>query len=443
MDEELLDKTALVYDYGYSIGLARRLAREFGKVQYFSPWKDKNPESLKLAMATGYPDIERVRHFNDAALGADIIIFTDIYDGDLQRDWVNRGKRVWGSRKGDRLEYDRPYFLQTLEEVGLPVPEYRILQGVDALDAFCRENENWWIKVNLRGDDETWHHVKYEWSKRKLETIRHRWGPIGNDVVFTAVGNIDTDIEAAYDGFCVTSPDGVAQFPDVGFLGYENKDCSHILTAIPYDQFPDAVREVNELFAPALGRYFIRSAFGTEVKIVDGINFFLDATCRQPDPPGPIVMEMVQNLGEFFWHGSEGELVPLEIEQPFGVQVEFYSECSKTNWCPIEFPSELDRWVKVSRCCFRDGINQVIPDVPVTPKPEGYERIVSVVALGDTIEEAINQAKDYCDQVKGPMVTNEVASLAEVLKRIKEGEKQGIEFADEVPEPAAVLDNGS
>src|SRR5690348_17163928 len=158
---DLSDKSALLYDYGYNIGLARRLAREFGRVQYFRPWKETEPESLRLAVGTGFEDIERVRHFSDAIAGSDIIIFPDIYDGDLQRDLVNRGKRVWGSRKGERLEYDRPFFLETLGKMGLSVPKYKIIQGVNELERFCIENENWWVKVNLRGDDETWHHVKY------------------------------------------------------------------------------------------------------------------------------------------------------------------------------------------------------------------------------------------------------------------------------------------
>ena len=151
-------------------------------------------------------------------------------------------------------------------------------------------------------------------------------------------------------------------------------------------------------------------------------------------------MEQVTNLGEFFWHGAEGDLIPLEIEEEFGVQVVLYSECSKSNWCPIEFPEELGRWIKLSRCCYRDGTNQIIPDKPVTQSGEGIERIGSVVALGKTIEEAIELAKEYCGEIDGVSVTNEVDSLSEVLRRIKEGEEAGVDFAEVVPEPESVLE---
>lgn len=444
--DDLSSVSCCVWDYGYNLPLARRLAREFGRVQYFRPWKDTEPETVKLAVGTGYSDVERVRHFYDAIADNDLFVFPDIYDSDLQRDLVNRGKRVWGSRKGERLEYDRSFFLRTLEEIGLPVPEWKVIQGVDELEKFCLDNDGWWIKLNLRGDDETWKHQRWDFTQRRIEAYRHRWGPIANDITFTAVKHIDTEIEAAYDGFLVTSADGLPQFPEIGFLGYEHKNLSHILTAIPYEDFPESVRSVNDKFAPVAAKYFVRSAFGTEVKIhVDEkgneTDYFLDATMRQPSPPGEIIMEQVTNLGEFFWHGSIGESIPLEIEEQFGVQVILYSECSRSNWCPVEFPEELDRWVKISRACFRDGMNQIIPDVSVSGRYEGIERIGSVVALGKTIQEAIDLAKEYCDEIDGVSITNEVDSLAEVLRRIHEGEKLGIEFTDQkVPEPASIIE---
>jgi hypothetical protein len=444
--DDLSQKSCCVFDYGYNIPLARRLAREFGRVQFFCPWKDTAPESLKLAVGTGYDDIERIRHWGDAVNSNDLFVFPDIYDGDLQRDLVNRGKRVWGSRRADRLEYDRTLFLQTVEKVGLPVPGYTTCNGIDELEVHLRDTENNWVKCNLRGDDETWHHIKWDFTKRRIEAMRHKYGPIGNDILFTVVENIDSVIEAAYDGFMVTSPAGLVQYSNLGFLGYENKNLSHILRAIPYEDFPDAVRDVNDLFGPELAANYLRSAFGTEIKIVededgDGQqNYFLDATCRQPSPPGEIIMEQVTNLGSFFWHGSEGECIELDIEDEFGVQVLIYSECSESNWSPIEFPPELDRWVKLFRTCKRDDVEQVIPSSGVTASQEGNERIGSVVALGSSIEKAIDKVREYCDEVKGPGLEMKVESLAEVLRRIHEGEEKGIEFADDVPEPESLIE---
>lgn len=119
----------------------------------------------------------------------------------------------------------------------------------------------------------------------------------------------------------------------------------------------------------------------------------------------------------------------------------FYSECSKSNWTTLQYPSELDDWFKVSRC-FRDGdYTIVIPDKSPTVGPEGIERIGSMVALADTIEDAIEVVKDRCDQVQGQYLTNEFDSLAECIRRIKQGEKQGIQFGDDkIPEPSTVIE---
>jgi len=71
---------------------------------------------------------------------------------------------------------------------------------------------------------------------------------------------------------------------------------------------------------------------------------------------------------------------------------------------------------------------------------EGHDQIGVVVALGDTIEEAIDNVKDYCSQVMGFDTDEQIDALQECLRRIHEGEKEGIDFKAEVPEPASVAE---
>lgn len=444
MDDSLQDKTVTVYDYGYNIGLAQRLSREFGRVNYFCPWKDTEPQTKKLVIGDGIEGIIRVRDFfsYDVMHGTDLFVFPDIYDGDLQVDLVRRGKLVWGARTGEDFEYKRKLFAETLEEVGLPVCHYKVITGMKALKQYLAESEDKWIKVNLRGDCETWQHINYKLSQFTLQALEYRFGAVKEFITFTVWDAIKTKQEVAYDGFMVASATGRPQFPNIGFLGYEHKNMSHILNAIPYESFPEDVLEVNEKFAPKLAERYFRSAFGTEIKMAeDGNNYFLDATCRQPSPPGEIIMEMVQNLGEFMYHGAGGDLVELEIEKPVGVQVVIYSEWAQTNWERVEFPEELGRWVKLSRVCYADGAYNISPDMQMNPYPTGIERIGSVVALGDTIDEAIDEVRDRCAEIKGTALVMEVESLAECLSRIQAGEEQGIDFKTEVPEPSTVLEN--
>lgn len=440
---ECSDKIATVVDYGNHVELALRLSREFKKVNYFRWWKDDRPVSTKLAVGDGFPEITRIRHLFDWSVMSetDIFIFPEIYDGDLQLDLERRGKKVWGSRRAERYEYDRPLFLKTLKEVGLPVPEYKIATGMSELKRIMADNDDLWIKVNLRGDDETWHHINWNMSQRKLESMEYRYGPLKEDIEFTCVWGIDSRQEAAYDGFLVTSPDGKPQFPEIAFQGYEVKSRAHILAAIDYDKLADPIKEVNAAFAPVLAKKFYRSAWGTEIKITDDSFIFLDATCRQPDPPGPILLEQIKNLGEFIWHGSEGELIPLEIEKPFGAQVALFSSWGDGNYQPFEIPEEIRRWVKVYGACqTKEGIFG-LPQVICNPAPNGNESVAVIIGLGDTVEEAIDAVKENCEGIEAFDTTPAIDALAEALSRIHQGQEEGVHFGNKpIPEPASILE---
>jgi hypothetical protein len=441
--DDISKLTCCVYDYGNSIALAERLSREFGRVLYYAPWETSMPESIRVAVGDGIENVERVLDFFDPEVlhHSDLFIFPDIYDGDLQLDLVSRGKRVWGARSAEDFEYKRELFAKTLKQVGLPVAPYKVVVGLTALKRYLIEHDDLWIKVEMRGDGETWHHQEWLTSRRKIEGMEYKYGPIKELIRFTVCESIATSQELAYDGFMVTSPDGRPQFSDYGFLGYEDKSMSHILTAVPYDEFPQEAKVVNEKFAPKLAERFFRSAWGTEIKIGDdGDNYFLDATCRQPSPPGEIIMEMVSNLGAFMYHGAEGNLIPLEIEKPFGVQVMLYSAWAKTNWLTVDVPDEIKRWVKLYNYCQCDGAYQVIPEAVSQPDSIGNEQVGAVVGLGDSIEEAIEAVKEHCEQLNGFDTTAQIESLMEGLRRIKEGEKQGIPFAEDVPEPETVME---
>ena len=137
--------------------------------------------------------------------------------------------------------------------------------------------------------------------------------------------------------------------------------------------------------------------------------------------------------------GAKGELLELEIEKPFGVQVMLYSAWAKSNWQPVQVPPEIRRWVKLYRYCYAEGAFQVIPKSVDNPYSDGHDQIGAVVALGDSIEEAIENVKEHCALVKGFDTTDQLDALAECLNRIKAGEREGIEFGGEIPEPKTVL----
>ena len=170
MDESLKKLTCTVYDYGNNLALAERLSREFGRVNYFKPWKDTSPETLKLVVGDGLGTVHRVRDFfaPEVLHGTDLFVFPDVYDGDLQRDLISRDKRVWGSGMAEQFEYKRELFANTLKEVGLAVAPYVVCVGVSALEKELKAHDDLWVKLNLRGDGETWHHENYDLDRKSV-----------------------------------------------------------------------------------------------------------------------------------------------------------------------------------------------------------------------------------------------------------------------------------
>lgn len=435
---EFSDKTVCVYDRGNYAELAIRLSRDFGRTLYFKPNKEASPNSFDLSIGDGFEGVERVRSFWKHLKDVDLFVFPDCYDGDIQLHLESLGKRVWGSRDAENFEFMREFFKKTLKEVGLPVSPYEVVVGMDNLEIFLKENEDRAVKISYaRGDRETWVHKNYNLSKPKLDAMRYYYGPNGKHVRFVVEELIETDIEVAYDGFCV---DG--KFPKTAFQGFEIKNESYIMTIQDYDDLPEEVREVNDKFAPKLAEKRFRSQWGTEIRVADK-NYFLDATCRSPEPPGSIVLEMVENLAELLWHGADGELVELETAAPFAAQVMIYSGWADENWQPIECPKEMRKWVKLFSPCRRDGVDYVVPEKVENPVGGGNEHVGSVIAFGETIADAIDLVKERCEAISGTDITFTVESLAEGLNRIHESEKAGLKFTDqEVPDPSSVIEGG-
>lgn len=444
MDESLQSKTVLVYDHGNYVETAIRLTREFGRVLYFKPWKAAGPKTNDLIVGDGYDNVERVEHFFDVVNEVDLFVFPEIYDGDLQLDLERRGKRVWGSRKGEEFEYKRGLFIETLEQVGLPVSQFKKCIGVTELREYLSEHDNQWIKIEMRGDRETWHHENIKISTPILDALAYFYGPVKELVPFWVFESVDSDIEAAYDGFLVTSPELRPQFPTTAFLGYEDKNQAHIVHAVDYDQLPEEVRMVNDKFAEPLAERWFRGAFGTEIKIVSELRdegvFFIDATCRQPSPPGEIILEQAENLGELMYYGAEGNLVEIEKSHDFGVSVNLYSDWAGSNHLPVQIPDAIRQWVKLSESYRHDGIDWVIPKIVNDPVTGRRENIGCVVALGDSIEEAIETVTQRCEELTSFDTTYQISSLGECLRRIREGEKHGIKFSNSrIPSPSTVL----
>lgn len=426
----LSDLRCLVVDTGLFLHVARRLARDYAKVYYWSPWETAFPHFRDDLPGDGYPDITRVESVEGIEDEIDLAVFPDIGYSDLQKRLAQK-MPVWGCRGADVLEARRGEFLKVLKaETDLPVPKFEKLKGVTNLRLFLADHPDQYIKVSTyRGDFETFHFRSMEEDGPILDDLAAKLGPIKENVVFYAFADIETEIEDGIDTYCI---DG--QWPATVMHGIENKDKSFVGS---FQKMADIAPEtscVNEAFGPILAKYGYRGFFSTEVRITpDKESYFIDPTCRAPSPPSQVFCEMTANYGEIIWEGAQGKLVDPEPVAQFGVQAIF--KLDRDHWNVLKIPQELDEWVKVGFSCMNDGL------ICVPPHPEGVSEIGWLCAIGNTVPEAIESLREKLDLMpEGVHV--EFESLAKLLAEMKSAKEAGIEFSHQpIPEPASVMES--
>ena len=422
--------TCCVVDQGMFVHVARRLARDYKKVYYFSPWQTGFPHIKDAVVGDGYPEIERVRSPWEVLDECDLFVFPAQGFAEEQALLKRLDKPVWGAGGGAELEENRGKFLEALAQTKLPVPKFREIIGLTTLKNFLEKVEDKYIKFNTyRGDFETVHWRSAAEDGQLLERWGLKLGPVRDEMKFYVFEPIDTEIEDGLDTWCI---DG--QWPQTVVHGMEAKDSAYIGTFQKLAAAPKEIRQVNEEFGPVLKKFGYRQMFCTEVRITKTkTNYFIDPTCRFPSPPSQVLMEMIANWGEIIWQGANGVCVEPKPAAKFGVQVIF--KLDRSEWDVLKLPPKLDRWVKVSySCCVGDCVC-----VPPDPDPDAVREVGWLCAIGDTIEAAVDQLKAYAKEMPEGCKL-EMHALPELVDKIRQAEKQGMKFTDQpVPKPAALL----
>lgn len=420
---------ACFVDNGIFIPVARRLARDFKHVYYWSPCDRAFPHLRERVIGDGFDDIERIESIWDVKNRCDLFVFPDVGYASLQQELISQGFPVWGAREASSLEVNRGKFLDVLKTTSLPVPKYQTIKGLTNLRLVLKDVEDRYIKVSkIRGDFETFHWRSWREDESELDGYAVKFGPMKDQIMFYVFEPIETEIEDGVDTYCI---DG--QWPETIIHGMEAKDKAYLGTFQKFSELPDEVRIVNEAFSPILKQYGYRSRFSTEVRITpEGESYFIDPTCRFGSPPSQCETEMVGNWGDIVWHGAHGELVEMEQVAKFGVQA--LIKVDRSSWQVMQLPDEVEQWCKFAFCCCVDGC------VCIPPDENGVPEIGWLVAIGDTIEEAMDSLREHSEQLPDG-VSCEFHALADLLKEVQTAEELGMEFTDqEIPEPASVVE---
>lgn len=425
---DLTNKTVLVYDLsGAFTHIAESIVPDFGRVLYSSQWETGFSNIEDFLPGVGLEGIERVtdpfEHFQDC----DLIIFPDVGMDGLQEYLRDQGLAVWGSGSAGRLERDRVYLKQRIEEQGMDVANYEVIRGLTALREYLAENEDVYVKISyFRGLAETFHHVEGFLSRRWLDELALKLGLYADQIIFLVEQAIEGDaVEVGIDSYAVN---GV--FPSRVMWGYECKDAGYIGTTA---DLPGRLRRNMLAFEPVLREFTYRGPYSNEIRVTeDGKDYLIDVTARMPSPPSEILCKNITNFAEVMYQGARGILLQPDYAYRFGAQLVLKSE-QLDEGHGLAVRIGMPENVLLHGHCRLEGEDYVI-------SPSKIAEFGGAIGLGDTLSEAVSIALEAAESVTGYQVTFQEDALDKVMECIEKGEKLQLswgEFTEEVEYDAA------
>jgi len=418
---ELRTKTVCVVDNGLFISFARKIASGFKKVYYYTPYQSAFVQSRQLVIGSGFDEIERILDPQSREDEVDLWVFLDLYQSDWQERLRSQGKRVWGAGFGEEMELHRWEFKEWLKKQGMDVQPMEHIFGFEKLRNHLKKVENKYVKTSFtRGDFETFRHETYALSEPRLDDLEHHLGIVKDDYEFIVEDEIPDAVEVGYDGFTVRG-----QFPKLGMMAYEVKDCGMIGCVKTYDELAEPVKKVNAGLVAAFRADNYCGFFCSEIRYTkDKKAYFIDPCCRLGTPSNELLQELFDNWPQVLWDGAGGVCTTPRKKFEFGCMAVIHSEFAVENTQSISYPKEIDEYVKLRFHVRRNGKDYV------APQTIGLPDLGVVVGVGNSLLEAINLCKKRAAMIKGFGIEVSLGSIDKALDTIREGEKMGVKFTD-------------
>jgi phosphoribosylamine-glycine ligase len=416
----LSDKVCCVIDFGNYISVAIRLSKDFEKVYYWAPFVINGfPEHNPKDIGRGVPEIVKISEWEPYFEEIDIFVFPDLYFSGLQSFLRRQGKLVFGSGQGQIMETDRGFMKRVQKELGLPLNDYDEVEGVYELEANLMFAEDKYIKSELRGDSETFHHHNYTTSKEELKNMKQRMGIYDKKEKYIIESSIESIAEVGIDTMSI---DG--QFLPESLTGIELKDVGYYGKMVPYKSLPPQLKDVTDKLSPLFQTFEYRGAYSNEVRIdKDKVGYLIDSTTRFPAPPTTLMLAMYENFSEVVWYVANGIVPIVQYKYAHGVEFIMKSESAKTQPVAIQFPMEYKRYISIK--------NLVVDDdgtYHFTPNGVPMKEMGSVCGLGNSMEQAVKMATEIAKTIKGFDLTINTDCIDDAKAQLKKLRENGINY---------------
>jgi hypothetical protein len=409
--------------------LAHCLATKAKRVLIWSPECREVPSVIQDCMGRGFPDIKRVREFWPRKHEIDCFCFPDCSLPGLQMELQSQGFPVWGSRYGVDLELDREKFMDTLKEIGLNVPPFKVCVGMDELRPYLKDNTDKYVKLSrFRGDMETHHWTDWESDEGWLEWLAFSLGPMKDHLRFLVFDKIDTDLEIGGDTYNVRG-----KWPRLMLNGLEYKDATYFSAVTTREEMPEQIQEILTVIGPVLERYGYINQISFEDRVKGDDHWWIDATQRGGKPSSGTQELIWKNFPEIIWAGANGELLEPEPAAKFSLECMVTAEAGDQPWIRQKFDPALFPWLRLSDCALSRGVH-------CFPQEEAHSGELGwLVALGDTPNEVLDRAKELADLLPDGCDAK-LENLVGLIKEVETAKKEDIPFTDEpIPAPGEVV----
>ncbi len=409
-------KSCLLVDHGLNLWLALRLAQDFGKVRYWTPWATAFPDIKGAAIGSGFNEIERVEDLDDYLDDTELIICPDNYFGSWANEQRRLGRRVWGAGDSEKLELDRWLIRNLQSHRGMPTPGTEQITGMEALERYCAKHPETFIKLSrYRGLRETFKAANFETLKIDL---LNGLGPFREEFKFLAEEKID-GVEIGCDTWVING-----EYPSRVLAGIEVKDCGYVGRVFDYPDLWETVRDCNAGVAPAFKKLGGATFYSNELRVAedDRKGYLIDMTVRMPIPPGPCYGKLWSNLSEIIYAGAEGRLVVPEPTAKYAVLARIHCPYAAKHWVKVDV--EKEAWPYVA---FSNAV-KVNDELWIAPQPHESIEIGDVIATGESLKECEATIKEVSKMISGHDVDIQEAAVKQAEDAFEKAAELGIEF---------------
>lgn len=433
-EKKMGKKTFLCIDSGQFIEQCNALAMGGkNKVYYFTDSERAFPVLQDAAPGMDFEYLESVPHLfdflNDHRDEIDCIVNWDSCNQDLIADMRddprNKGKSIFGSGLGARIEEDREGFKKILKRLGLDVGkkdgtgegDYVIKYGVQEVEEYLKKHPDIYAKIDkFRGNFETTHLISYkdEMLDGTFTHFRKELGPpFERRQKFILEHAINDAIEIGMDGFI--NAKGLASKHT---WGVEYKKGPYLCTN---QELPKPLQETMDKLVPFLKALDYRGCFSTEERVKKEKHYLIDPTPRGALPLTVGYSKWITNLDEVVYKIGLNEDVEVKMPYKYMLAVPMYSSKGKDEYVRLKVEKKHRENIKFRGCCSDGDGNYYIC--------KGMEGAVVIVLGGDNWKDLLKQAKEEVNYVEFDEKQDfETSIVDDFPKLISEIEDMGIKF---------------